>query len=68
MSNLSSNDLASIYPKPSPRVIAKARQSPDRHAQKFISMSPFCILATSGGGTSCQQSFLTSSVSVIFDV
>ena len=48
MGNLSSDDLANIYPKPSPRVMAKARPTLDRHAQKFISMSPFCILATSG--------------------
>jgi hypothetical protein len=41
-------DLASIYPKPSPRVIAKARPSLDVHSRKFIEMSPFCVLATSG--------------------
>lgn len=48
MSRLSPGDLAKIYPKASPRVIAKARASLDRHAQKFISLSPFCIIATSG--------------------
>jgi predicted pyridoxine 5'-phosphate oxidase superfamily flavin-nucleotide-binding protein len=41
-------DLASIYPNPSPRVIAKARPEIDVHAKKFIGMSPFCVLATSG--------------------
>ncbi len=48
MSNLSSGDLQNIYPKPSARVIAKARPALDRHARQFIAMSPFCIFATSG--------------------
>src|SRR5258707_6874729 len=42
------NDLKTIYPAPSPRVIAKARPEIDAHARKFIAMSPFCVLATSG--------------------
>jgi uncharacterized protein len=41
-------DLATVYPAPSPRVIAKARPEIDVHAKKFIGMSPFCVLATSG--------------------
>ena len=48
MTDLAASDLASIYPKPSPRVIAKARPEIDLHATKFIAMSPFCVLATSG--------------------
>ena len=48
MTDLAASDLASIYPKPSPRVIAKARPEIDLHARKFIAMSPFCVLATSG--------------------
>ena len=48
MTDLASSDLAAIYPKPTPRVIAKARPSIDAHAQRFIAMSPFCVLATSG--------------------
>jgi PPOX class probable FMN-dependent enzyme len=48
MTDLAASDLASIYPKPSPRVIAKARPEIDAHAKKFIEMSPFCVLATSG--------------------
>lgn len=48
MTNLASGDLAAIYPAPTPRVIAKVRPAIDRHAQKFIEMSPFCVLATSG--------------------
>ncbi|MDE2377785.1 pyridoxamine 5'-phosphate oxidase family protein [Bradyrhizobium sp.] len=48
MTDLAACDLAAIYPKPSPRVIAKARPGIDAHARKFIEMSPFCVLATSG--------------------
>lgn len=48
MTDLAAADLATIYPKPTPRVIAKARPSIDAHAKNFIAMSPFCVLATSG--------------------
>ena len=48
MTNLAAKDLAAIYPKPTPRVIAKARPAIDAHAKNFIAMSPFCVLATSG--------------------
>ena len=48
MTELEASDLKTIYPKPSPRVIAKARPEIDGHAKKFIAMSPFCVLATSG--------------------
>ena len=48
MTDLAAEDLAAIYPKPTPRVIAKARPAIDVHAKNFIAMSPFCVLATSG--------------------
>ena len=48
MTDVSSADLATIYPAPTARVIAKARPEIDIHARKFIEMSPFCVLATSG--------------------
>src|SRR6516165_4629018 len=48
LSELDSSDLKTIYQKPTPRVIAKARPEIDRHAKKFIEASPFCVLATSG--------------------
>ena len=48
MTDLCAEDLATIYAKPTPRVIAKARPAIDAHAKKFIEMSPFCVLATSG--------------------
>src|SRR5215510_14238767 len=49
-------DLASIYPKPTERVLAKARPSLDVHSKKFIAMSPFCVLATSGADGSVDAS------------
>ncbi len=48
MSDLDSSDLKTIYPSPTPRVIAKALPEIDAYAKKFIEMSPFCVLATSG--------------------
>jgi PPOX class probable FMN-dependent enzyme len=48
LTDLAASDLATIYPTPSPRVIAKARPEIDTHARNFIAMSPFCVLATSG--------------------
>ena len=56
MTDFSVSDLATIYPAPSPRVIAKARPTIDVHAAKFIGMSPFCVLATSGSDGSVDAS------------
>jgi len=56
VTDLVAKDLAAIYPKPSPRVIAKARLSIDAHARHFISMSPFCVIATSGSDASVDAS------------
>ena len=56
MSDLVADDLATIYPAPSPRVIAKARPEINIHAKKFIGMSPFCVLATSGADGSVDAS------------
>ena len=56
MTDLASCDLAAIYPQPSPRVIAKARPEIDAHSKKFIEMSPFCVLATSGSDGSVDAS------------
>src|SRR5437762_6856594 len=56
MADLAASDLATIYPKPTPRVIAKARPGIDEHAGKFIAMSPFCVLATSGSDASVDAS------------
>jgi PPOX class probable FMN-dependent enzyme len=56
LTDLCAEDLATIYAKPSPRVIAKARPAIDAHARKFIEMSPFCVLATSGADGSVDAS------------
>jgi len=56
LTDLAADDLKTIYPDPSPRVIAKARPAIDAHAQKFIAMSPFCVLATSGSDGSVDAS------------
>jgi predicted pyridoxine 5'-phosphate oxidase superfamily flavin-nucleotide-binding protein len=48
LTDIAAGDLPTIYPAPSPRVIAKARPEIDAHAAKFVAMSPFCVLATSG--------------------
>jgi len=56
LTDLAASDLETIYPKPSPRVIAKARPEIDVHARKFIEMSPFCVLATSGSDGSVDAS------------
>ena len=56
MTDIAPCDLASIYPKPSERVLAKARPALDAHSKKFIEMSPFCVLATSGSDGSVDAS------------
>jgi PPOX class probable FMN-dependent enzyme len=56
LTHLSAGDLSSIYPAPSPRVVAKARPEIDAHAAKFIRMSPFCVFATSGADGSVDAS------------
>src|SRR6516225_9243379 len=56
LTTLATGDLATIYPDPTPRVIAKARPEIDAHAKRFIAMSPFCVLATSGSDGSVDAS------------
>ena len=56
LTDIAASDLATIYPAPSPRVIAKARPEIDAYARKFIMMSPFCVLATSGSDGSVDAS------------
>jgi PPOX class probable FMN-dependent enzyme len=56
MTDLAASDLKTIYPEPTPRVIAKARPAIDAYGQKFIAMSPFCVLATSGSDGSVDAS------------
>lgn len=48
MTDVAADELRTIYPAPHGRVIAKARPTLDMHSSKFISLSPFCVLASSG--------------------
>jgi PPOX class probable FMN-dependent enzyme len=48
VTDVAADELRTIYPTPHPRVIAKARPTLDVHSSKFISLSPFCVLASSG--------------------
>ena len=41
-------DLDRLYPAPKPRALAKALDHIDRHAARFIGLSPFCVLASVG--------------------
>jgi hypothetical protein len=56
VTEFAASDLKTIYPTPTPRVIAKARPEIDVYAAKFIAMSPFCVLATSGSDGSVDAS------------
>ena len=56
MTDIGAIDLEAIYAKPSPRVIAKTRPALDIHSKKFIALSPFCVLATSGADGSVDAS------------
>jgi PPOX class probable FMN-dependent enzyme len=56
MTDVAADDLRTIYPEPSPRVIAKARPEIDAYAVKFIALSPFCVLATAGTDGSADAS------------
>jgi uncharacterized protein len=56
LTDVTSADLTMIYAKPTARVLAKARPEIDIHARKFIEMSPFCVLATSGSDGSVDAS------------
>jgi PPOX class probable FMN-dependent enzyme len=56
LTDLAPSDLTAIYPNPSPRVVAKARPELDAHSKKFIEMSPFCVIATSGSDGSVDAS------------
>ncbi|CCD93124.1 conserved hypothetical protein [Bradyrhizobium sp. ORS 375] len=56
MSDPTNPDLAAIYPPPNPRVIAKVRPALDAHSRKFIGLSPFCVIATSGNEGSVDAS------------
>jgi hypothetical protein len=41
-------DLDRLYDAPKPRTLAKVIDHVDRHAARFIALSPFCVFATVG--------------------
>jgi len=48
MTRIALEDLDRIYAQPKPRTKAKVIDHIDRHAARFIELSPFCILASAG--------------------
>ncbi len=48
MTDIGFDDLKTIYPPATERVIAKVLSRIDHLAANFINLSPFCVLATSG--------------------
>ena len=48
MKPLAPADLDLAYAQPKPIALAKAMDHVDRHAQRFIELSPFCVIGSSG--------------------
>ncbi len=43
------DQLRQLYPMPAERALRKQQASLDAHCQRFIALSPLCVLATGGG-------------------
>ena len=56
MTRLTLDDLDGLYAAPKPRAIAKVLDHMDRHAARFIALSPFCVFATVGADGSVDAS------------
>ncbi len=48
MTKLALADLERLYPPPRPRAVAKVIDHVDRHAARFLALSPFCVFASVG--------------------
>lgn len=48
MADLTLETLSDHYASPTPRSVAKTRPALDRHMVRFVSLSPFCVLASAG--------------------
>jgi len=48
MSAIDLEGLGRLYPAPKPRTAAKVIDHVDRHAARFIALSPFCVFASVG--------------------
>jgi uncharacterized protein len=46
----SKDALRRVYKAPQPRAVKKEIKLLDRHCLRFVELSPFCVLATSGAG------------------
>jgi PPOX class probable FMN-dependent enzyme len=46
----SKDALRRVYKSPNPRSVKKELKLLDRHCLRFVALSPFCVLATSGAG------------------
>lgn len=56
MTRLTLDDLDGLYAAPKSRAIAKVLDHVDRHAARFIALSPFCVFATVGADGSVDAS------------
>ncbi len=43
------DQLRQLYPMPAERALRKQQAALDAHCQRFIALSPLCVLATGGG-------------------
>jgi uncharacterized protein len=46
--------LRSIYAEPAERALRKQQPGLDVHCQRFIALSPFCVVASAGAGSAAQ--------------
>jgi uncharacterized protein len=56
MTTLTLDGLDDHYPAPAPRTLAKTLDHIDRHAARYIALSPFCVLASAGADGSVDAS------------
>ena len=47
--------LRQLYAAPAERALRKQLSALDRHCQRFIALSPFCVLATGGAAGACMD-------------
>lgn len=55
------DELRALYGAPGERALRKQQAQLDRHCQHFIALSPFCVVASSGGGGAPGDALLDAS-------